>query len=133
VVEERLRQITRDMALPPEQWVPGWLQGLFTQAAPREVVEEMRAIMSASHPDGARAMAHAFAEADLRDVLPRIQAPTLLLYGAADQRASREVAEDLQAKIPGSQLVMLPGVGHQSNLEAPERFTAEVRTFLRSV
>jgi pimeloyl-ACP methyl ester carboxylesterase len=133
VVEERLQQLVRDVDLPPDQWVPGWLAGLFTEAAPQEVVEEIGAIMSASHPAGVRAMAHAFAEADLRDVLPRIHVPTLLLYGDADQRAPLDVAADLHARIPGSKLVVLPEVGHQSNIEAAERFTAEIRSFLQSV
>jgi pimeloyl-ACP methyl ester carboxylesterase len=44
-----------------------------------------------------------------------------------------EVARDLHAKIPGSALVVLSGVGHQSDMEAPERFNTEVRGFLRSV
>ena len=133
VVEERLQQIVREVDLPPDQWIPRWLPGLFTEAAPQEVIRDMVAIMSACHPAGVRAMARAFAEADLRDVLPRIQVPTLLLYGDADQRAPVQVAEDLHAKIPTSRLVILPGVGHQSNLEAAERFTAEVRAFLLSV
>jgi pimeloyl-ACP methyl ester carboxylesterase len=57
-------------------------------------------------------MLHSFAEADLREVLPRIQVPTLLLYGDADRRSPLEVvARDLHAKIPGSRLVILPGGG----------------------
>jgi pimeloyl-ACP methyl ester carboxylesterase len=133
MVEQRLQQILREADLPPEQWAPGWIASLFTQAAPTEVIDEMLAIMSEVHPAGLRAMAHAFAEADLRDVLPHIQAPTLLLYGDTDRRAPLPVAEDLHDRIPGSKLVIMPGVGHQSNIEAAERFNAEVRSFLRSV
>ena len=66
-------------------------------------------------------------------MLPNIDVPTLLLYGDADQRSPRDVAEALHAAIPGSHLVWLHGVGHQSNLEAPARFNDEVRAFLRSV
>ena len=85
-------------------------------------------------PAGMRPMVQGFAEADLRDVLPRIQVPTLLLYGDADRRSPPEVvARDLHAKIPGSRLVVLPGVGHQIDMEAPESFNAEVRGFLRLV
>ena len=121
-------------SLPPEQWVRGYLPGLFTDSAPAEVVEEALAMMLDVRPAGMRPMLHAFAEADLRDVLPRIQVPTLLLYGDADRRSPLEVvAYDLNDKIPGSRLVVLPGVGHQSDMEAPERFNAEVRNFLRSV
>ncbi len=88
--------------------------------------------MSEFHPAGYRAWAYAFAEADLRDVLPHIDVPTLLLYGDADQRSPLNVAEDLHAKIPASRLVVLPGVGHLSNMEAADQFNAEVRNFLRS-
>ncbi len=44
-------------------------------------------------------MARAVAEADLRDVLPEIDVPTLLLYGENDVRAPREVAEAIHAGI----------------------------------
>lgn len=78
-------------------------------------------------------MALSSAEADLRDVLPRIEVPTLLLYGDEDVRAPVPVGEALRAAIPGSVLVVMPGVGHASSVEAAERFTAEVRGFLHAV
>ena len=50
------------------------------------LVDELASIWAANagtvHPAGYRAMAHSMAEADLRDVLPRIQVPTPLLYGS---------------------------------------------------
>lgn len=133
VVEERLRQLLREADLPPDKWVPGYILGLLTESAPRELVDEVVAIMSDVHPAGARVMAQAFAEADLRDMLEHIDVPTLLLYGDVDRRCPPKVAEELHAKIPTSTLVVMSGVGHQSNIEAPERFNGEVRRFLRSV
>jgi pimeloyl-ACP methyl ester carboxylesterase len=88
--------------------------------------------MSEFHPGGVRPMLHALAEADLRDVLPTIEVPTLLLYGEEDQRSPLSVAEEMHSKIPGSTLVVIPEVGHQSNIEAADRFNAEVRRFLIS-
>jgi len=82
------------------------------------------------HPAGTRTMMHAMAEADLRDVLPRIQVPTLLLYGESDARSPLDIAEALHAGIPGSQLVVLPGVGHFANAERPREFNEAVRRFL---
>jgi pimeloyl-ACP methyl ester carboxylesterase len=82
------------------------------------------------HPVGLRANARAFAAADLRDVLPRVAVPTLLLYGDRDTRAPGNVARDIHAGIPGSKLVLIPGAGHVCNVDAPERFNAEVRAFL---
>ena len=78
-------------------------------------------------------MLRAMAEADLRDVLPRIDVPTLLLYGELDVRSPLHVAEALHASIPGSQLVVLAGVGHAANAEKPEEFNAAVRTFLEAL
>jgi pimeloyl-ACP methyl ester carboxylesterase len=74
-------------------------------------------------------MARASAE-DVRDVLPNIDVPTLLLYGERDVRAPLTVAEALHAAIPSSSLVVLPNVGHVCNVEAPDEFNAAVRDFL---
>jgi pimeloyl-ACP methyl ester carboxylesterase len=132
VVAQRLEGCLREADMPAEELVARWAPTILTDAAPPELIEELTEIMSGFHPAGCRAMARAFAEADLRDVLPRIVVPTLLLYGALDVRSPPDVVgRDLHAGIPGSTLVVMAGVGHQSNLEAPERFTAEVRDFLR--
>ncbi len=132
VVEQRLEQCLREADMPPDQWAHGWIPGLLTESAPAELVDEVLALIYDFHPAGHRAMVHALAEADLRDVLAHIDVPTLLLYGDADKRSPLKVAEDLHAKIPASRLVVLPGVGHLSNVEAPHQFNAEVRNFLRA-
>jgi pimeloyl-ACP methyl ester carboxylesterase len=69
------------------------------------------------HPACFRAMARASAE-DLRDALPHVKAPTLLVYGDRDVRAPLDVARHLHSAITNSRLV-LPGVGHVCNAEAP--------------
>ncbi len=131
-VERRLERALREAELPPEQWVRGYLPSFFAGAAPPELVEEVTAMMLDTRPGGLLPMVRGFAEADLRDVLSRVAVPTLLLYGDADPRSPRHVAADLHARIPGSELVVLPGVGHDSALEAPAAFNAEVRRFLRA-
>jgi pimeloyl-ACP methyl ester carboxylesterase len=40
------------------------------------------------------------------------------------------VARDLEASIPASTLVVLPGAGHVCNIEAPKEFNTVVRSFL---
>jgi pimeloyl-ACP methyl ester carboxylesterase len=132
VVEQRLRQVLQFAHLPPDRFVREVIPTLFSESASAEMVNEFAANASGFHPAGLRAMARAFAEADLRDVLPTIDVPTLLLYGDSDVRAPLNVAEELHAAIATSRLVVLPGVGHVINLEAAERFNAEIRTFLLS-
>ena len=40
IVAERVERALGEAELPPEQWVRGYLPGLFTDSAPAEVVEE---------------------------------------------------------------------------------------------
>jgi pimeloyl-ACP methyl ester carboxylesterase len=130
VVQQRLRLSLQLSRLPPADFVAALLPSMFSSEAGADHVAAFAANVGRFDPAGFRAMAMSSAEADLRDVLSLIDVPTLLLYGDQDVRAPREVAEALQAAIPESRLVMIPGVGHVSSVEAPDRFCAEVRSFL---
>lgn len=105
------------------------LPTMFSKAMPDETVDDFRASMQAFHPRGFRAMAQASAE-DVRDVLPHVDVPTLLVYGQRDERAPLTVAEALHAAISSSKLVVLPDAGHLCNLEAPDEFNVAIRDFL---
>lgn len=94
------------------------------------MIEDYAAVTAAFRPAGMRPMLLAMAETDLRDVLPTIAVPTLLLHGEEDVRSSLAAVCEMHASIPGSTLVVLPAVGHASNLETPSPFNAAVRTFL---
>ena len=130
LVAHRLRQALVLADLSPDEFVGALLPTMFSETTPPESVEEFGATMRAFHPAGFRAMARASAE-DLRDVLPVIRVPTLLVYGDKDVRAPLTVAEDLRAAIPGSTLAVLSQTGHLVNIEAPEEFNETVRNFLR--
>ncbi len=132
-VVDRLERAERDAHRPPVEWVGDYLPTLFGPAATDEAIAETRSMMLDTRPAGMLEMLRAFAEADLRDALPRIDVPTLLLYGDADVRSPRHVAEGLYEQIPDADLVVIDGVGHCLHLEAPERFESEVRGFLARV
>jgi pimeloyl-ACP methyl ester carboxylesterase len=112
---------------------PATMRGLFSDAMPGDRAAELRQIMSEIRPAGTVTMAHALAEADLRDVLSHIDVPVLLLYGDADERSPLSVAEALHRAIGGSKLVVMPGLGHECHLESADGFEAEVRSFLTSL
>ena len=116
-----------------EPFVPRSFPGLFSDAMAPEAAEDLTRIMEDVRLAPSKTMIRAFAEADLRPALPGIRVPTLLLYGEDDVRSPRFVADHLYASIPGSQLVILPGLGHELYLESPEAFIGAVRPFLRSV
>jgi pimeloyl-ACP methyl ester carboxylesterase len=133
VVRERISRALDEAERPPKEWIASYLPSYFAGPVAQERVDELLAVMSDARAVGIRAMLTSFAEADLRDVLPRISCPTLVLHAEGDVRAPFDVAKGLHERIPASELVVLPGVGHVSNIEAPELFSAEVRRFLATV
>jgi pimeloyl-ACP methyl ester carboxylesterase len=132
-VSQRLDAYLTAARTPPREALHSWGPAFFSASAPADLVEELLAIASDFHPGAFSALARSFAETDLRGMLPSIEVPTLVLCGDADTRSPVAVGEALHAAIPGSRLVVLPGVGHVSNMEAPQTFNAEVRRFLRSL
>jgi len=128
--DERLASCLAQSKMAPEDFVPDWMPGLFTPAAPSELIDEYTRLMSDFHPSGFRTMAHAVAEADLRPALPTIDIPVLLLYGDDDRRApAHTVGADLAAQIPEARLLLIPDAGHVCNAEQPEAFNAAIREF----
>ena len=72
------------------------------------------------------------ADADQRDLLPRIAVPTLLIWVELDARSPLSVARQFEQAIPNTELVVIPGCGHVSNLERPDEFNGAVREFCRA-
>lgn len=133
IPEQRLAACLRDASLPPAEFVPRYLPGMFSESPSQEVRDELADIMADFHPLGFRLMATALAQADTRDVLPTIRVPTPLIWGDADARSPMPVAEQLRAAIPGAQLALISGAGHVSNLEGSAQFNALVRDFCLSI
>jgi pimeloyl-ACP methyl ester carboxylesterase len=130
MVADRLSQCLRESEMAASDFIPGWMPGLLTPDAPPSLRDEATALMSGFHPSGYRTMAHSVAEADLRDVLPAITVPTLLIWGEDDRRSSVSIARSFHDAVPNSTLVLIPRSGHLSNAETPDAFNQAIRDFL---
>jgi pimeloyl-ACP methyl ester carboxylesterase len=108
------------------------LPGLFAGEPPPEHVTLLETMAVIVRPESMRTALELMAEADLRDVLPGVTVPTLLIWGEQDVRSPLSVAHQFEAAIPGAELVVIPDAGHVSNLERPERFNDAVRAFCRA-
>jgi len=87
-----------------------------------------------NHPVGTRVLAQqweAVLKHDTFDRLPRIETPTLVLTGDADLLIPPGNSEILAARIPGAELKIISGGGHQVLVEHPEACNAAVLEFLR--
>ena len=70
---------------------------------------------------------------DVRDVLPTIQAPTLVLHRADDRDASVEEGRWIAARIPGAKFVELPGDAHILWAGDTDEVVDEIEEFLTGV
>jgi pimeloyl-ACP methyl ester carboxylesterase len=106
--------------------------GLFADGPPAEFVPLLEQIAGDVRPESLRTQLHVIAEADQRDLLPRITVPTLLIWGELDARSSLSVANQFDRTIPDTSLVVIPGAGHVCHLERPQQFTKALREFCRA-
>jgi pimeloyl-ACP methyl ester carboxylesterase len=67
---------------------------------------------AAASPGSARDLVQMNSLADIRAVLPSVQAPTLVAHRTGDHDARVEEGRYLAARIPGAQMVELPGETH---------------------
>ena len=122
----------RQMVAAADHLFDPTLPGLFAGDPPAEFVPLLEAMAADVRPDSMRTALLVMAEADQRDLLPRIAVPTLLIWGELDARSPLSVARQFEDAVPDAKLVVIPGAGHVSNLEAPEQFNEAVRDFCRA-
>ena len=130
-VQARVEGAQRMLSAPPTEFDPT-IPGLFAAGPPPEFVPLLAEMAADVRPESLRTVLLALAEADQRDLLPRIAVPTLLIWGEQDVRSPLSVAHQFEQAIPNAQLVVIPGAGHVSNLEQPEGFNRALHEFLPS-
>jgi pimeloyl-ACP methyl ester carboxylesterase len=100
----------------------------------RRLQERLRArVASRDYLEASEAMRGTFRAviaADLSDRLPRITAPTLLVWGDRDDDTPLWMANRMEELIPDAGLVVLEGAGHYSYADSPGQFGAVARRFL---
>jgi 3-oxoadipate enol-lactonase len=85
-----------------------------------EITRSVGEMLDATPDEGYVGCCAALGDADLRDLVSTIEARSLVIGGELDEATPPAQAEDLHAEIVPSELMVIPGVAHLSNLEAPE-------------
>jgi pimeloyl-ACP methyl ester carboxylesterase len=81
-------------------------------------------------PGAAVALMRMNTEIDIRDVLPSIQAPTLVMHRTGDRDVSVEEGRWIAAQIPGAKYVELPGDAHTLWAGNTDEIVDELEEFL---
>ena len=79
------------------------------------------------------ALPSATAYVDLQSTLPRLKAPTLLIWGSKDPIMEEPLRKTLRDALPGAQVKVFEGLGHNPFWEDPAAVTGVINTFLGAV
>jgi 3-oxoadipate enol-lactonase len=108
--------------------VERWLTPGFRTSHPKET-QAVLSMLESANPKGYIATCEAVRDADLRETLPSIRVPCLVLAGTHDFSATVADGHFLAEKIPGANYVEVP-TAHLSNVEAPGDFNRYILQFL---
>ena len=131
--EERIRMVNNDGMVAIVDMA--MKRFFYAEALSRgdEYANSIRSVILGTNPVGYLGCCAALRDVDLRDSLPRIKAPTLVIVGDQDVSTPWEGrGEILAQKIPGARVVRLPAA-HLSNLAKPRSFTAALLDFLQAL
>lgn len=94
-------------------------------------LDKVRAMIRATPVKGFIGCAAALADHDYNAKVGTVTCPVLFMVGEKDGTTPAAM-KDMQARLPGSRYVELPGAGHISNMDRPAEFTRAIEEFLGS-
>jgi class 3 adenylate cyclase len=115
---------------PSVEYLVGPGAGLGRDVDPAFLNWFVRYARAAASPAAIVALERLNLELDIRDVLPAINVPTLVLNRTGDPVAQLDAARDLASRIPGARFVEFPGDTHSIFAIEPERVLAEIEGFV---
>jgi pimeloyl-ACP methyl ester carboxylesterase len=110
-----------------------WLSRVvWSPSTPLDVVERWGAVAFTADQEITLADFRAVERYDGASACARVRAPTLVLGGADDLMTPPKLTNELAAAIRGARAIVVPDAAHMLAQEQPERFFAEVESFLIS-
>jgi pimeloyl-ACP methyl ester carboxylesterase len=76
-----------------------------------------------------RGFVHAGGDAGVPNDVAQIQCRALVIHGEQDRIIDKRTSEDLARALPRAELIVMRGVGHVPQLEAPRAVTRLVEAF----
>lgn len=123
--EDALKGMPSVMQSTIERWFPEAFR-----AAQPHTVEEVRNWLLDDDPVVFSWGWRAIAQFDNTESLRKAKMPALLVRGSLDASTAEERMRAMQALLPGSTYVEMPGTGHLAPMEQPEAFASVLRNFI---
>jgi 3-oxoadipate enol-lactonase len=111
--------------------VARWFTSGFAREHP-DVVARHRAMIAATPAEGYAGCCAAIASLDMRDTLPAIHAPTLVIAGAQDEALPPELGRAIAEAVPGARVRVLDPAAHLASVEQAAAVTELIADHLES-
>jgi class 3 adenylate cyclase len=115
---------------PSVEYIVGPGAGLGRDVDPAFLDWFLRYARAGASPSAIVALERMNLAIDVRDILPSIRVPTLVMNRTGDPVAYADAARDLAERIPGARFVEFPGDTHSMFSIEPERVLAEIEEFV---
>lgn len=126
----RLRKTPLIEGRTPSELVPAMLTTLLGENPPEAAVENISASIAQLRPASYIKAIEAIVTFDSAQALTDIAVPVLLIGSTLDKVIPLSSMETMDQRIANSQLHVMEGAGHLSNLERPQEFNSLVLRFL---
>jgi 3-oxoadipate enol-lactonase len=104
-----------------------WLTAPYAAEHP-EIAGKLMVGIASTPPHGYIGTASAIRDMDLRDLLPRVSVPVLVIAGSQDESTKVAMGEEIVAGVPGARFAILEAA-HLSNIEQADEFNKLILNF----
>jgi pimeloyl-ACP methyl ester carboxylesterase/class 3 adenylate cyclase len=132
--EELAELIRKEAAIGTDPWLDDRLKGLAPTASDDPDIKRWwrRWVRVSASPGAVLALRAMNTEIDVRHVLPAIRVPTRILHRVDDEDTKLEEGRYILNRIPGAELVELPGADHGWWVNS-DQIVREIKAFLGGV
>lgn len=130
MIDQRIAAVQAEgMVVLADSTIERWFTPSYLAGNPA-AVETIRQQIIDTPIEGFVGCCHALLDLDYLDRLGEISLPTLVLVGEDDPATDVPMAREIQSRIAGAQLAILPSASHLSNVEQAAAFNDAVVGFL---
>ena len=105
-------------------------EGEMDSAQYQRIVHEIVMGGRSADPDAVRQSLQILSAADLREELPAVDRPVLLVHGGLDSICPADASRYMALRLPMAELRIMEGCGHAPFMTRPEQFNDIVREFV---
>ena len=129
----RLEERAREIEAVERDWAQLDPSSLAPDASPEQLASIARYIRRSASPGAAAALLRMNTQIDVRQVLPSVSVPTLVLHRTNDRDVHVEEGRWIASQIPEARFVELAGDAHLPWLGDADRVLVEIEEFLTGV